>query len=233
MARLITLVAVVASLVAFIAEATHNNGSWVYPLDRASYVLAVLAVVAALLSARRASAVALAAQLALIVTVIGFVVVALVKYYSTTSVFGEAISKAYPWANEAQVLGVAALAFGLTIARRHSVVAIAMLLAAVLAAVGSAVYAITLKASYGGELWWWIATVAAFVAASAASTLEREGGAVAVAADDPFMPSGGGAEVSEAPEAPEPSVAEEVAAESDAPVTGSASGEPGSDPVVE
>lgn len=213
LAKLITVVAVVSSLVAFIAEVHNTKGSWIYPLDRASYVLVALAVVACLLSERRASVVTLGAQLAVAATAVAFMAVALVKYYGTTSAFGESVGKAYPWANEAQLLAVAALAFGLTVVRRRSTVIVVGLMAGVLAAIGSSIYAITQKASYDGEMWWWIATAAAFLAASAAATLDREGTA------------GADAPVWDAPVSDEPV--------SDAPVPSGAGGDSGSDPGVE
>lgn len=224
MARLITLVAVIASLVAMIAEVTNQTGSWVFPLDRGSYVLAVLAVVAALLAERRASAIVVGAQLAAAAAAVAFVTVALVKYYGAdSSVFSNPIAKAYPWTNEAQLLGVAALAFALTLVRRRHPVAVAGLLATTLAAIGCTIYAITKKETFGAELWWWIATAAAFLAASAAAGLERER---TVAFDAPVVD----APVSDPPVLDDP--VSDVPA-SDAPVPGGASGESGSDPGVE
>jgi hypothetical protein len=173
--RTLTLVPVIASLVAFIAEVFNRNGWWVYALDRASYVLVVLAVVAALLTERRANALVLGAQVAAAATALVFMALSLVKFYGAIPAFGLNYSAAEPWANEAQVLALAALAFGLTLARRRSTVAIAGLLAAMAAAFGCAIYAITQKVTYTAEAWWSVAIAGAFLAAAAAAGLERDG----------------------------------------------------------
>jgi hypothetical protein len=173
--RTLTLVPVIASLVAFIAEVFNRNGWWVYALDRASYVLVVLAVVAALLTERRANALVLGAQVAAAATALVFMALSLVKFYGAIPAFGLNYSAAEPWANEAQVLALAALAFGLTLARRRSAVAIAGLLAAMAAAFGCAIYAITQKVTYSAEAWWSVAIAGAFLAAAAAAGLERDG----------------------------------------------------------
>jgi hypothetical protein len=174
MGRILPLVPVTTSLVAFISEVTNKGGWWVYSLDRASYVLIVFAVIAALLSERRANVLALGAQLAAVVTAVAFMAVALVKFYGATPAFGLDYQAAQPWANEAQLFALAALAFGLTLARRRTM-ALPGLFAAIAAAFGCAIYAITQEATYTAETWWTIATVGAFLAAAAAATLERDG----------------------------------------------------------
>jgi len=176
MARILTFVPVIASLVAFISEVTNKTGWWVYALDRASYVLVVFAVVAALLAERRANALVLGAQVAAAAAALAFMAVALVKFYEAIPAFNVNSAAAYPWANEAQVLGLAALAFGLTLARRRNVVAIGGLLVAIAVAFGCAIYAITQKDAYATVgTWWSIAVAGAFLAAAAAAGLERDG----------------------------------------------------------
>jgi hypothetical protein len=177
MARLITLVAVVASLVAFIAEETGSNGTWIGPLNRASYVLVVLAIVAALLSERRASLLVVWAQVAATAAALVFAVVALFKYYdNNASPFDAAIAIAYTWLGEASVLSLSVLAFGLTLARKRNPMAVVALAAAVAAAVGCAIYAITVNGGLASYMWWEIAGIGAFLAAAAAAGLERGGG---------------------------------------------------------
>ena len=118
----------------------------------------------------------LGAQIAATATALAFMAVALVRFYdSTTTAFGVRGRKAYPWATEALVLATAALAFGLTLARRRSSATIVSLVAAIAVAFGSAIYAITQQASYTAEVWWWIAIAGAFLAAAVAAGLEREG----------------------------------------------------------
>jgi hypothetical protein len=175
MARIITLVPVVTSLVAFISEVTRSGGWWVLALDRASYVLVVLAVVAALLAKRRASGLVFGAQALAALTALVFMALALVKFYDAIPAFGVNFGAGQPWANEAQLLAAAALAFGLTLERRRDTVTVAGLLVSIGIALGCAVYAITQKSSYEAFMWWSIAIVAAFLAAAAAAGLERDG----------------------------------------------------------
>jgi hypothetical protein len=175
MGRILPLVPVVVSLVAFVSEVTNKGGWWVGALDRAGYVLVVLAVVAALLTERRANALVLGAQLAAAATALVFMALALVKFYEAIPAFGVNYAAAEPWANEAQVLGLAALAFGLTLARRRSTPGIAALLVAIAIAFGCAIYAITQQQSYEAETWWSVAIAGAFLAAAAAAGLERDG----------------------------------------------------------
>lgn len=182
MGRTLPFVPVVTSLVAFIAEVTNSASWWVYALDRASYVLVVLAVVAALLSERRVNVIALGAQLAAAATSLVFMAFALVKFYGATpAIDAVQYSVARPWTNEAQVLAIAALAFGLTLARRRSTPAVAFLAAAIAVAFGGAIYAITRKENvYPAETWWSIAIAGAFLAAAFAASLERDGGVSAM-----------------------------------------------------
>jgi hypothetical protein len=174
LARLLTLVAVATSLTAFVLEVTVSNPHWwVGHLDRAGYVLVVLAVVAALLAERQASAIWLGVLALTAAASVVFAVIAFVKYYDTTSFL--AFNAASPWLNEAQTLAVAAFAFGLTLARQRSTAVVACLLAATGATVGCAIYAITREADIAAEVWWFAATVTAFLAAAAAAQVEREG----------------------------------------------------------
>jgi len=176
MGRTLTLVPVIASLVAFISEVTNHGAWWVFALDRASYVLVVLAVVAALLTERRENVLVLGAQIAAAATAVAFMAVALVKFYGAVPAFGVNFAAGQPWTNEAQLLAAAALAFGLTLARRRSSVFIGGLLAAIAIAFGCAIYAITRKGNfYEAATWWAVAIAAAFLAAAAAATLERDG----------------------------------------------------------
>jgi hypothetical protein len=177
MGRFLAFVPVITSLVAFISEASNKSGWWVGALDRASYVLVVVAIAAALLSERRAGALVLGAQIAAAATAVVFMAISLVKLYGAIPAFGLPAAAAYPWANEAQLLGLVALAFGLTLARRRNPVNIACLIAAIAVAFGSAVYAIILtqQANYATDGWWWIAIAGAYLAAAAAAALERDG----------------------------------------------------------
>ena len=130
-----------------------------------------------------------ARRLAAAATALVFMAVALVRFYdSTTTAFGFAADKAYPWATEALVLATAALAFGLTLARRRSSATIVSLVVAIAVAFGCAIYAITQQASYTAEVWWWIAIAGAFLAAAFAAGLEREGSVA------PDAPDGGAVE---------------------------------------
>jgi hypothetical protein len=183
MGRIFPLVAVIVSFVAFAARVNGSDHGWVYAVDRGSYVLIVFAVVLALLTERKANGLVLGAQIAATAAALVFMAVALVRFYdSTTTAFGFAADKAYPWATEALVLATAALAFGLTLARRRSSATIVSLVVAIAVAFGSAIYAITQQASYTAEVWWWIAIAGAFLAAAFAAALEREG---SVAPDAP------------------------------------------------
>ena len=173
-------VPVVTSLVAFISEVTNKTDWWVYSLDRASYVLVVFAVVAALLSERQANLVVLGAEFLAGVTALVFMAIALVKFYDAIPAFGVNFTTAHPWLSEAQVLALAALAFGLTLTRRRSSAAMGALSAAIVIAFGCAIYAITKKDTYTGETWWLVAIAGAFLAAAAAAGLERDGGTVAL-----------------------------------------------------
>ena len=176
MGRVLTLVPVITSLVAFISEVTNKNGWWVHALERASMVLVVFAVVAALMTERRANAVVLGAQVAAALTALVFMAVALVKFYEAIPAFGVNFSAAFPWVNEAETLGLAALAFGLTLARRRSAVGVGCLLAAIAVSFGCSIYAIVKHTQpYTAETWWSIAIAGAFLAAAAASGLERDG----------------------------------------------------------
>lgn len=190
MGRILALVPVITSLVAFISEVNDKNGWWVRALDRASWVLVVFAVVAALMSERRPNALVLGAQVLAAATAVVFMALALVKFYDAIPAFGVNYFAAQPWANEAEVLGLAALAFGLTLARRRSTVALGGLLTAIAVAFGCSIYAIAQHhAFYTAETWWTIAIAAAFLAAAAAAGLERDG---IVTLDAPVASSAGG-----------------------------------------
>ncbi len=173
MARLFTFAAVVVSLTGFIGGEAGASGWWPYAVTRAGYVLAVLAVVAALLSARTPNVLVAGAQVLAAAAALAFEIVALVKYYDSAGPFGFGIGSAFTWAGEAEMFGVAALAFALTLARRRSTFATAGLAVAVAIAAGCAIYALTLEENLSTNLWWSIAGVGAFLAASAAAGLER------------------------------------------------------------
>ena len=168
MGRVLTPIVVALSFVPFGFEVAGSGGWWVYASDRATYVLAILAVVGALLTERREYGIVRGARIAVAAVAVVFMVVAVARFYGT------AIDPAYPWATEAQVLALAAVAFGLTLTRTRNLVAIVGLVVAIAATVACALYAITQKATYAAEMWWWIVIAAAFLAAAAASALERE-----------------------------------------------------------
>ena len=192
-ARLLTLFAVVVSLVGFIAAVNGSSHWWYFSLIRASYVLFVLAVVASLLSERQESALVVGAELLAAATALAFATVALVKFYNPPAYpFGSpagGLGNAYLWANEAQLFAVAALAFGLTLARRRTTAGLVGLGMAIVMAVGCSIYAIWEKEGASAEVWWWIATVGAFLAAAAAAGLQRDG---SVAVSTPVASSAGG-----------------------------------------
>jgi len=191
--RLLGLTAVVASLVGFIAQVTGTTDWWAYTLNRASYVLVVLGVVAALLVARRESLIVVAAQVLLVATALAFTTVALLKFYDATSAYPggypSGFETASTWLAEAELLSVAVLAFGLTLARRRSTGAVVWLAGAVAMAVGSAVYAIIEKQGLTAYIWWTVAGIGGFLAASAAAGLDRGG---RVARSTPVPASAGG-----------------------------------------
>ncbi len=173
--RLLTLFAVVVSLVGFIAATTGSNHWWWFSLIRASYVLFVLAVVASLLSERQESVLVVGAELLAAATALAFATVALVKFYNPPPYpYSSGFPNAYLWGNEAQLFAIAALAFGLTLARRRTIAGVVGLALAIVMAVGCAIYAITQKESATAEVWWWIAAVGAFLAAAAAAGLQRD-----------------------------------------------------------
>jgi hypothetical protein len=172
LARLLTVLAVIVSLVGTIFMAKGTASWWPAHVGHAGFVLVVLAVVAALMSERQASTVTLAAQVLTAAAAIAFSIVALVKFYETTSLF---LNTEYPWYTGALTLATAAFAFGLTLERRRSTGVVACLLAACGVTVGCAVYALTEKANLAAEIWWLLAPVGAFLAAAAAAQHEREG----------------------------------------------------------
>jgi hypothetical protein len=174
--RIVTLVAVAVSLVGFIGQEAGWTGWWTASLSRGSYVLVVLAIAAALLAARRPNALVAGAQVLAALAALAFEVVALVKYYESSSFPGPQIENALTWSAQAQLFAVAALAFALTLSRRRNTVAIAGLAAAVAVAVGAAIYAITLRENFAAYVWWGLAAAGAFLAASAAAVLERDSG---------------------------------------------------------
>jgi hypothetical protein len=178
-ARLLTLAALIVSLVAFILQVTGSTDWWIFAMNRAGYVLVVLAVVAALLAPRTASLAVVVAEVLTAAAALAFATVGLVKYYDIPTFaipyFGPALQTAGAWLGEAEVLSVAVLAFGLTLTRRRSTGAVAWLAAAVAMALGCGTYAITQKTGFTPQIWWEVATVGAFLAAAAAAGLERGG----------------------------------------------------------
>jgi len=185
----LTFVGIVASLVGFIGQEAGASGWGFYAVYRSGFVLVALGLVSALLFERRPSLVILAAQLLAGMTAIVFVIVAIAKYYSDSSLIGFGLSAALSWGGEANLLATAALAFGLTLQRRRSVVADGALATAVALAVGSGIYAITLERGFAGYVWWLVAGIGAFLAAAAAAGLERGGG---VASGAPVASGAGG-----------------------------------------
>jgi hypothetical protein len=175
--RLLTLAALVVSLVAFILQVTGSTDWWIFAMSRAGYVLVVLALVAALLAPRTASVVVVVALVVTAAAALAFATVGLVKYYDIPSFaipdFGPALQTAGAWLGEAEVLSVGVLAFGLTLVRRRSTGAIAWLAAAVAIALGCGTYAITQKTGFTAQIWWEVATVGAFLAGAGAAVLDR------------------------------------------------------------
>ena len=113
--RILALVAVAVSLVGFIGQEAGWTGWWTLALSRGSYVLIVLAVVAALLAARRPNVFVAGAQVLAALAALAFEIVALVKYYEPSSFAGIPVERALTWAAQGQLFGVAALAFALTL----------------------------------------------------------------------------------------------------------------------
>jgi hypothetical protein len=174
MGRILALLAVVVSLVGFIGQEAGWTGWWTVALSRGGYLLVVLALVAALLAERSPNAFVVGAQVLAALAALAFAIVGLVKYYETSPYPGVTLQSALTWTGQADLFGVAALAFALTLSRRRNTVAIAGLIAAIALAVGAAIYAITLQANFAVYVWWALAAVGAFLAASAAAGLERD-----------------------------------------------------------
>ncbi|HEY2355665.1 MAG TPA: hypothetical protein VGH79_12285 [Gaiellaceae bacterium] len=180
LARLLALLAIVVSLVAFILVEYGTVHWWVFAMSSAAFVLVILAVVAALLAERGPSLIVVWAQVLAVAAAVAFVVVGIVTYYDNTAPFSNSGLAAARWLGQAEVLSVAVLAFGLTLVRRRTMMAAVVLAIAVVTAISSGTYAITLteKANAAASTWWQVATVGAFLAAAAAAGLNR-GGSVA------------------------------------------------------
>lgn len=175
--RVLTVVAVIASLVALAAGEAGSTGWWLYALSRAAYVLVIVGIVAALLTERGASLLVVWAQVLTGAATLAFVIVGLVKYYDSTSLYSDAVNSAFRWLGDAELLSAAVLAFGLTLPRRRTTTGAAVLAAALVMTLGCGFYALYLKQGFGASMWWTIATVGAFLAGAAAAGLNR-GGAV-------------------------------------------------------
>jgi hypothetical protein len=190
--RLLTLVALIASLVAFIAEVTGTVDWWVYSLNRCSYVLVVLAVVASLLAARDGNLIVVVVLVLTAAAALAFAIVGLVKYYQLPPPYFAEPGAQSPstWLGEAQLFSIGVLAFGLTLTRRRSAGLAAWLAAAAVWALGTGIYAFTREASLAGEVWWEVATVGAFLAGAAAAMLERGGVPGGSRAPVPSSPGG-------------------------------------------
>ena len=172
----LTFAGVISSLVGFIAQEAGAEGWGFYAADRAGPVLVALGLVTALVFERRANVIILSAQVLAGLTAFAFLIVAVVKYYSGPSFPGASLSAAITWGGEADLFAIAALAFGLTLERRRSGVAMVALAAAVCLTVGCGIYALTQKEGFASYVWWFIAGIGAFIAAAAAAGLERGGG---------------------------------------------------------
>jgi hypothetical protein len=137
-----------------------------------SDVLVLLSIALALAIERRPTVAAWQAQLAAAVVALAFVIVALVKLYATSS-YVSGLVRADTWANEAAVVGLAAVAFGL-IGPRNGVTSIRIgFVTAACAAIGCAAYAISLELDFKAFVWYSVAGTAASLAASAAARMPR------------------------------------------------------------
>lgn len=200
MARVLTAVAIALSLVAFYGQEHGSPTSWTHPLARASYLLLVLALLAALVSERRASENVLRLQVVVAALAIVFLVVAAAKYYGDASL---AHSNPFAWTSEARRLGLGAIPLALTLTRRRSDVGMAALAVAVGVAIGSAIFALALgNANTASFLWWAVALTAALLGASVAGGLER--GSVVLSV--PVTRGAGGAPVAGGAPASDPGV---------------------------
>ena len=171
----LSLVAVCISIGSFVAVQLQSNPAPWEPsaLNRFGYVLLVLAVAVALVVERRASLGAWQAQVAAAGVAVAFVIVALVKTYSSSHP-ALAFAQAIQWGSEAGAIAVATLAFGLVGPRNSSAAARIGFLAAALAGVGSASYALSLESSLRAEVWYLIAATAAFLAGSSAARMQTD-----------------------------------------------------------
>jgi len=169
----VAVLAVCASIAAFVALLTTSSPGWgVIALNRVSDVLVLLSIALALAIERRPTVAAWQAQLAAAVVALAFVIVALVKLYATSS-YVSGLVRADTWANEAAVVGLAAVAFGL-IGPRNGVTSIRIgFVTAACAAIGCAAYAISLELDFKAFVWYSVAGTAASLAASAAARMPR------------------------------------------------------------
>jgi hypothetical protein len=169
----VAFVAVCASIASFVALMEINSpGRAVIALEHASLVLLSLSIAFALAVERRATAGAWQAQIAAAVVSVAFVVVSLVKLYSTSSTSVVSF-QALNWADEAGIVGTGALAFGLIGLRVTTSAGWTGFAAAVCVAVGCAGYAISLAPDTKAFVWYLVAGTAAALAGSAAARMHR------------------------------------------------------------
>lgn len=178
MARLsfgFSLGAVCISIGSFVAVQLQSNPAPWEPsaLNHFGYVLVVLSVALALAVGRRGSARAWQVQIATAGAAVGFVIVALVKLYGSR-LSGLAFTQALQWGGEGVAIGLAALAFGLVGPRVRASAAKLAFGAAVVVAVGSAGYALSMESDFRAEVWYFVAGTAAFLAASAAARVHTD-----------------------------------------------------------
>jgi len=169
----VAFVAVCASIASFIALMEISSpGRAVIVLEHASLVLVSLSIALALAVERRATFGARQAQLATAAIALAFVVVALVKLYSTSSAVGGSF-KGLAWADEAGIVGTGSLAFGLIGLRVTTSAGWIAFVAAVCVAFGCAGYAISLEPGTKAFVWYLVAGTAAALAGSAAARMNK------------------------------------------------------------
>jgi hypothetical protein len=173
----IALVAICASIASFIVllENPSRSGWWVFALNRGSYVLVLVAIALPLAVERRPTGGAWQAQIVAVAVSLAFAIVALVKLYtgSRSDVFPNAFAGADEWGSEASIVALGALALGLIGRRVATSAAWISFVAATCAAIGCAIYAISLEFSSKGVIWYEVAATAAALGGSAAARTRR------------------------------------------------------------
>ncbi|MGH3009898.1 MAG: hypothetical protein ACRDLM_10915 [Gaiellaceae bacterium] len=166
-----SLVAVCVSIGSFVAVQLQSNPAPWEPTaaNRFSEVLVALALALALVGERRVVTGAWQAQAAAAVVAVGFEIVPLVKLFGAP---GLDWTQAFQWNAEAFVIGLAALAFGLIGSRTRTYAVKVACPAAMLVAVGAAIYALSLETDFRSQVWYSLAATAAILAASAAARMQ-------------------------------------------------------------